>query len=198
MRLIVAIVLAVFAGVLPGSVSAQSGVGVNVGKIQIDQKLSTGGSYNLPSIGVINTGHDASDYSVRISFLADQEEQRPPENWFSFSPLEFRLEPGETRTVGIRLKVPVTARSGDYFALVEAFPVPPERTGVVIGIAAATKLTFTVQASNRFFGSALWTYHRVNDRSPYSYVIAGLIVFLPFAFWFRRRLRINISFERRD
>ena len=112
MRLMIAVLLALFAGMIPGSVAAQSGVGVNVGNIQIDQILSTGGSYNLPSIGVSNTGHDASDYSIRIGFRKDQEELRPSEDWFSFSPHEFRLEPGETHTVSIRVRIPITARSG--------------------------------------------------------------------------------------
>ena len=198
MRLVVAIILAVMAGLIPAGVSAQSGVGVNVGKIEIDQVLSTGGSYNLPSIGVINTGHDAGDYSVRISYMGDQEEQRPPGEWFSFSPGVFRLEPAESRTVGIRLSIPVSARAGDYFALIEASPKPPEGSGVVIGIAAATKLTFTVRASNPFIGSALWTFNRVNDAAPYSYIVAGLAVFLALAYWIRRKLNIRISFERRD
>ena len=198
MRLVVAIILAVMAGLISAGVSAQSGVGVNVGKIEIDQVLSTGGSYNLPSIGVINTGHDAGDYSVRISYMGDQEEQRPPGEWFSFSPGVFGLEPGESRTVGIRLSIPVSARAGDYFALIEASPKPPEGSGVVIGIAAATKLTFTVRASNPFIGSALWTFNRVNDAAPYSYIVAGLAVFLALAYWIRRKLNIRISFERRN
>ncbi len=198
MRLVVAVILAVFAGMLPGSVSAQSGVGVTVGSIQIDQKLSSGGSYNLPSIGVINTGHDASDYSVRISTRADQEELRPSEDWFSFSPEEFFLEPGGTQTVSIRVKIPITARSGDYFALVMASPARAEDAGVVIGIAAATKLNFTVQSSNRIIGTARWIYTRLSDSSPYSWIIIGLIIVLPLGYWFRKRLRFNISLEKRD
>ena len=198
MRLMIAVLLAVFAGMVPGSVAAQSGVGVNVGEIQVDQKLSTGGSYNLPSIGVTNTGHDAGDYSVRIGFLRDREELRPSEDWFSFNPHDFRLEPGESRTVGIRVSIPITARAGDYFATIEAFPVPPEGSGVVIGVAAGTKLNFTVNASNPIYGTGVWVYTRVNDRSPYSWVIIGIIVSLPFVYWFRRRLRFRISLERRD
>ena len=198
MRLVVAIVLSVIAVLIPAGVSAQSGVGVNVGKIEIDQVLSTGGSYNLPSIGVINTGHDAGDYSVRIVYMWDQEEQRPPEEWFSFRPGVFYLEPDETRTVGIRLNIPVSARTGDYFALIEASPKAPEGSGVVIGIAAATKLTFTVRASNPFIGSALWVFSRVNDAAPYSYIVFGTAAFLAFGYWVRRRLNIRISFERRD
>ena len=198
MRLLIALLLVAFVGMIPGTVSAQPGVGVTVGKIQIDQKLSSGGSYNLPSIGVINTGHDAGDYRVRISTLSDQDELRPSEDWFSFSPEEFFLEPEGTQTISIRVKIPITARSGDYFALIEASPVRAETGGVVISIAAATKLNFSVQSSNRIIGSARWIYTRVSDGSPYSWIIIGLIIVLPLGYWFRRRLRFNISLERRD
>ena len=198
MRLVAAVILTVLAGMMPGAVSAQSGVGVNVGSIEVDQDLAPGGSYNLPSIGVINTGHDPGDYAVRITYLPDQEEDRPPEDWFRFSPEVFPLEPGESQAVGIHVNLPITARPGDYFALVEASPVQPDRPGVVIGVAVATKLSFTVRSSNRFVATVFWVYHRINDRSPYSYIAVGLIALTVVGYYGRRRLRIRISFERRD
>ena len=100
--------------------------------------------------------------------------------------------------LSIRLSIPVSARSGDYFALIEAFPKPPETAGVVVGVAAATKLSFTVRASNPIIGSALWAFNRVNDASPFSYIVLGIVVLVPLVYWIRRRLNINISFERRS
>lgn len=198
MRWFTLFLLAMLTGLAPGTLSAQAGVGVNVGKIQVDEDLAPGGTYHLPSVGVINTGHDASDYSVSISYLADQEQLPPPEDWFSFSPAVFPLEPGETQTVAIRLDIPITARAGDYFALVQASPVVAESPGVVIGVAAATKLSFTVRPSNPFLGSALWAYYRVSDAAPYSYITAGLLVLLVLGYFGRRRFRIQIRVERRD
>ncbi len=197
MRYLMLLLVSILIGLVPGTVWAQGGVGVNVGSIQVDEDLAPGATYHLPSIGVINTGHDASDYSVRISHLADQEQLPPPEDWFSFSPAVFPLEPGETQTVGIRLDIPITARPGDYFALVEAFPVVSDQAGVVIGVAAATKLSFTVRPSNPFLASALWAYYRVNDTAPYSYLTAGLLVLLILGYFGRRHLRIQIRVERR-
>jgi len=40
---------------------ANVGVGVGLGKIQIDELLKSGGIYKLPSIPVINTGDEAGD-----------------------------------------------------------------------------------------------------------------------------------------
>ncbi len=198
MRWFALFLLAMLTGLVPGTVWAQAGVGVNVGKIQVDEDLAPGGTYHLPSVGVINTGHDASDYSVSISYLADQEQLRPPEEWFSFSPAVFFLEPGETQTVAMRLDIPITARPGDYFALVQASPVVADAPGVVIGVAAATKLSFTVRASNPFLASALWAYYRVSDAAPYSYITAGLLVLLVLGYFGRRRFRIQIRVERRN
>ncbi len=197
MRWLTLLLLVTLTGLAPGTVLAQAGVGVNVGKIQVDENLAPGGTYHLPSVGVINTGHDASDYSVRMTSMADQEELSPSEDWFSFSPSVFRLEPGESRPVAIQLDIPITARPGDYFALVEASPVVTDAPGVVIGVAAATKLYFTVRPSNRFMASALWAYYRVNDTAPYSYLTAGLLVLLILGYFGKRRLRIQIRVERR-
>ena len=142
------VILVVALALVPGAAWAQAGVGVNVGTIRVDQDLAPGGIYNLPAIGIINTGKDASDYSVRITYLTDRTEMRPPEDWFSFNPKVFRLEAGEDATVGVSLHVPVAARAGDYFALLEAYPVPADGAGALISVAAATKLSFTVRPSN--------------------------------------------------
>ncbi len=182
---------------LPGTAWAQAEVGVNVGSIQVDQDLAPGGIYNLPAIGVINTGGESSDYSLRITYLAGWPELRPPEDWFSFNPSVFRLEPGEDQTVGIRVHVPVAARAGDYFALLEAYPVPPDGPGGLISVAAATKLSFNVRPSNVFTGSLVWGYHRMNDTSPYSYIVLGLLAPVFLGFIVRRFLRFQLNITRR-
>ncbi|MCH8062456.1 MAG: molecular chaperone [Chloroflexi bacterium] len=189
--------LIVALALLPGAAWAQAGVGINVGSIQIDQDLAPGGIYNLPAVGVINTGNESSDYSLRITYLADRPEMRPSEDWFSFNPPVFRLEPGEDGTVGIRVHVPVAARSGDYFALLEAYPVPSGQSGALISVAAATKLSFTVRPSNVFTGSLVWGYHRMNDTSPYSYIVLGLLMLVILGFLARRFLRFDINVTRR-
>ena len=197
MRRLTLTLLVVALALLPGAAWAQAGVGVNVGKIQVDQDLAPGGIYNLPAIGVINTGREAGDYSLRITYLADRPELRPSGDWFSFNPPLFRLEPGEDATVGIRVHVPVAARSGDYFALLEAYPVPPDGAGALISVAAATKLSFTVRPSNVFTGSLVWGYHRMNDSSPYSYILLGLLILVILGLLARRFLRLQINVTRR-
>ena len=66
-------------------VFARIGVGVNLGKIEIDEPIKPGGIYNFPNIGVINTGDEAGDYEVAVTYHQDQPELRPSQEWFSFN-----------------------------------------------------------------------------------------------------------------
>lgn len=132
-------------------VLATVGVGVGTGKIQINEKLHGGTIYQLPSLTVINTGTEPSDYEVSVSYLERQSEAKPPLSWFSFSPQSFHLEPGKAQTVDEKLSLPLNAVPGNYFAYLEARPTQKGKGGTTtIGIAAAAKLYFTVVPSNIF------------------------------------------------
>ena len=126
---------------------ADRGVGVNVGMIQVEDRLVRGGSYTLPVVGVINTGDEPGDYMVEVGYLQGQLGKPPPKSWFRFQPERFFLSAGETKNVAVQLNLPTNAEPGDYFALIEAHPLV-QGTGVTIGAAAATKLTFTVEPSS--------------------------------------------------
>ena len=191
--------LAVVAALLataPGA-RADVGVGVNLGKIDIDDKLSPGGRYNLPTLGVINTGDEPGDYEVVISYFADQEEEQPPEDWFEFEPQRFFLEAGESQQVNIRIVLPSGADPDDYFALIEAHPVVGEEGGVSIGVAAATKLTFAVKPSSQFAAWRLQVQNFFEDGAPWSYVIPSSLLALLVLYLLRRYFRLQLRFERR-
>jgi len=86
---------------------ARIGVGVGVGKIEINKPLKPGGIYELPSLPVLNTGDESSDYGVSIEYHQDQPQMKPPQEWFSFEPASFHLEPGQVQNVAIKLNLPV-------------------------------------------------------------------------------------------
>ncbi len=198
LRIFMTLVVALGAlGAITGAALAQEGVGVNVGSIEVDEPIAPGGTYRLPSIGVINTGHDPGTYSLRITYLSGQPEMEPAEDWFRFSPDLFVLEPDEAQSVIVSIQLPLTARPGDYFAFVEAFPVreTEEGGGASVGIAAATKLSFTVEQSNVFNASALWVYHRFQDTSPFSYIGIGLLAAALAAFLLFRVGRVRLRFR---
>ena len=194
-----ALALAVAAALLataPGA-HADVGVGVNLGKIDIDDKLSPGGRYNLPTLGVINTGDEPGDYEVVISYFADQEEERPPKDWFEFEPQRFFLEAGESQQVNIRIVLPRGADPDDYFALIEAHPIATGEGGVSIGVAAATKLTFTVKPSSQFAAWRLQVRNFFEDGAPWSYIIPSSLLALFVLYLLRRYFRLQLRFERR-
>ena len=197
-RLFGLILLLAALGGLSGSAFAQEGVGVNVGKIEVDEPVAPGGTYHMPPVGVINTGHDPSDYSLRIIYQHEQEEEEPPEEWFTFHPDRFRLEPGQLENVRITLRLPLTARPGDYFAFVEAFSVrdADQQGGVALSVAAATRLSFTVEPSNVFSGAFLWVLHHFRDGSPWSYTVLGIVLAAIAGFLMIKVFKVRIKLER--
>lgn len=134
----------------PSTVSAIIGVGVGTGKIQVDEDLKPGIIYELPSLSVLNTGDEPSEYQVSVTYHEKQPELSPPESWFIFTPHEFHLEPGQAQIVDVKLNLPLQIEPGDYFAYLEAHPLKKAQTGgnTSIGIAAASKLYFTVTPAN--------------------------------------------------
>jgi len=163
--------------VLPLMVSAGVGVGVNIGKIEIDEPLKPGGIYNFPSLGVINTGDEPGEYELEVTYHQDQPELRPSQEWFSFEPEQFHLEPGQSQSVAVKLTLPVKTKPGDYFAYLEAHPIIKAKEGATtIGVAAATKAYFTVVPAN------IWQAitHRISSffemYSPWPYVVLAIVI----------------------
>lgn len=153
---------------------AKIGVGVGLGKIQIDEQLSPGGIYKLPTLPVLNTGDEDGDYEVEVTYLSDQPELRPPAEWFTFTPQKFPLSAGGSQNVEVSLTLPVDVRPGNYFAFLEAHP-KAKGEGVTIGIAAATKLNFTVKPAGVLGAAIERVRSLLENNAPASYVILGII-----------------------
>lgn len=179
-----------------GVADAQVGVGVNLGKISVDEPLMPGGSYRLPSIGVINSGQVTSDYEMEVTYYHEQKELKPSPEWIEFAPKTFNLEPGQSLSVAITLNIPVKAKPGDYFAFLEVHPVA-EKGGVAVGIAAATKLYFSVKPANIFSAviSRVSTFFETN--APFSWVGLGVLVLIIVIFVLWRFVRISFRVERK-
>lgn len=176
---------------------AKVGVGVNLGKISVDEPLMPGGIYRLPSVTVINTGDETRDYAVDVTYHYQQKELEPSGKWFIFSPATFELAPGKSQTVNIKLNLPVKARPGDYFAYLEAHPIVKGKKGVTIGVAAATKLYFVIKPANIISGIGYKILTFFETFAPYSYVGLGLLVLIAGILVFRRYFRIRFGIERK-
>jgi hypothetical protein len=176
---------------------ANVGVGVNLGKIKIDEPLKPGGIYNFPSLGVINTGDEAGDYQVEVTYHQDQPQLLPEQEWFSFSPSEFYLEPNASKNVDIKLNLPMKMKPGDYFCYLEAHPIVKSGAGTTIGVAAATKAYFTVMPAN------IWQamYYKISSffavYSPWTYVVSAIVLAGIIITIFRRFFAFQIGIKRK-
>ena len=173
------------------------GVGVNLGKIKIDESLKPGGIYNFPSIGVINTGDTAGEYELAITYHQDQPQMRPGQEWFSFSPSSFHLEPGASKNVAVKLTLPMRMKPGDYFCYLEAHPIIKAGPGTTIGVAAATKTYFSVIPAN------IWQaiYHKVSSfltmYAPWTYVVLAVVIAAIIIAIFRKFFAFQIAIRKK-
>ena len=184
--------------ILPLVVSAKIGVGVGTGKIQVDQSLKAGLIYTLPPLTVINTGDEPSQYGVGLQYRDKQSELIPPKEWFSFEPLSFYLEPGQIKIVQVKLTLPVAgAKPGDYFAFLQGFPEKKigAEGSTSVGVAAASKLYFTVTPANIFVGLYYRTVSLLKQYSPWGYVVLAVILAAIFISLFRRFFAFNIGIK---
>ena len=192
------LILAILLLLPASSVLAKIGVGVNLGTIDIDEPLVPGGTYKFPSVGVTNTGDETSDYEMTISYHEDQDGQRPPRDWFTFTPATFTLDGAASKPVAISLTLPVNAPPGDYFALLEAHPIVSAQGGTTIGIAAATKASFTVGPASLFQALRQKISTIFKNTQPWStvvLVIVALAVVLTIA---KRFFSFSLSVKRKS
>jgi hypothetical protein len=180
---------------LPASAQEGIGVALDTGRVDITQRLSKGGTYQLPVLGVRNPGGEAAIYTMGAGFLEGQAGRRTPEGWFSFSPQRFALEPGATQPVRVTLDIPTTARPAAYAALLHA-QVAPRGEGTQIGAAAAAPVTFAVQPSTLPEAWLLRGRALLAERAPWSYALPLLFVMVMATRALARRFRFRI--ERRS
>ena len=174
---------------------AKIGVGVGLGKVDIDEELSPGGIYKLPTLPVLNTGDEDGEYEVTVTFREDQDEFRPDAGWFSFSPQSFPLKAGESQQVEISMTLPLGTRPGEYFAFLEASP-KVSGEGVSVGVAAATKLNFTVKPANILQAIIERIRRLFENNAPASYIIAGAIVLAGVVIVGRRYVDLRIGLKK--
>ena len=146
-QLLLALVLSVCLVAPVGA--ATIGVGVGTGKIRPDSPLLPGLTYNMPAVAVFNSGDTEGDYEMTVQFNETQPERKPPAEWITFSPQQFKLKPGGSQEVKVTVQPTSSAEPGIYFAYLEARPAKADTsTATSIKIAAATKFTFEVPPAN--------------------------------------------------
>lgn len=191
------VLLALCAGLLPQRGHADIGVALDTGAIAVTQRLSKGGTYQLPVVGVRNPGSEASVYTMGVGHFQGQPGRRPPPEWFTFSPSRFTLAPGASQPVRVTLDIPVNARPDDYAALLHA-QIAPDGVGGQVGAAAASQLTFTVKPSTYLEAWFVRARAEMDKRSPWSYRLPLVLVGAGGLWWLGRRFRFRIERRARD
>lgn len=195
MRIFKTFLLTILLSFISFPVLARIGVGVNLGKIEIDEPLKPGGIYNFPSLGVINTGDEPGEYELAATYHQDQPQLRPAQEWFSFNPSKFHLEPGQSQSVAVKLSLPMKVKPGDYFCYLEAHPIIKAGPGTTIGVAAATKTYFSVVPANLWQAIYYKTQSLLVMYAPWTYVVlavvAAAIIITIFRKFFAFQIRIR-------
>lgn len=185
--------------IVPMTVMAVVGVGINRGKIQITEPLKAGGIYQLPSFAILNTGTEPSWYQVGVEYYQEQLELRPAREWFRFEPLEFYLEAGESQKIESQLTLPLKAKPGDYFSFVEGRSiVKEEEAGIArVGVAAGAQLYFTITPANIFQA----IYYRISaifiTYSPWSWIVLIIVIGAVVIVLFRKYFKFQIGISRK-
>lgn len=192
-KIIIFLLIAVF--VFPSMALARIGVGVGIGKIEIDKPLKPGGVFDLTSLVVLNTGDEPADYEITVAYHSEQLQIRPAQEWFSFSPSSFHLEPGQVQSVAVKLTLPVKAKPGDYFAYLQGQPIKKVATagGATIGVAAATKLYFKIVPANIWQGiyyRFIFLYSRYH---PWDTIVLAMIFIALFLRFIVKRFKFQIA-----
>lgn len=175
-----------------GTASAERGVALDLGKVEIAQALTPGGSYHLPPVGVRNPGDDRTTYRMVVSSVAGQSRAPVPESWVHFSPGEVTLGPGQTRKVQPRLSLPTGADPGNYEGLLAA-QIVTGVAGAQVGAAAAAKLTFEVESTTLL--GAWW--HKLStastEHSPWTWLVPAVLASALVASQLMRRFSFRVE-----
>lgn len=188
-----------FISLFPSLIFARLGVGIGTGKIVVDEKLKSGIIYVLPSLTVVNTGDEVSDYTVSVAYHTDQPELMPSKDWFSFTPIVFELKPGDSQVVEVKLNLPLRTEPGQYFAYLEGSPIIIKEDGKSsVGIAAAAKLYFEIEPSNIFEALYFKLVSFFHVYAPWpqrvSYIVLGISLIL----LLKKFFNFDISFKKKE
>jgi hypothetical protein len=175
-------------------VGADQGVATDLGMIEIEQPLYPGETYRLPTLGVRNPGDEPASYAMGVGQTGAAGMIAPNQDWFTFTPSQFELEPGANVPVSISMRLPTDAEPGRYEGIVRAELVA-EGEGALVAAAAGARLTFEVRASTSFESLVRQLQATIEDLRPWSYVVP-LLVLAAFVLW-RLSRRFNLRLERR-
>jgi hypothetical protein len=174
--------------------AARVGVGVGVGKYQVEESLMPGGVYRLRSLPVINTGLSDGEFEVTAELKKGPvlAENANVASWFEFQPSRFHLVSEEVMSTAVSLALPFSVPPGDY--LVYLVATQPRNSGskITLSPAAAAKLYFTVRPAS-VLGAYRARFLTFLELNPKAYLILAAILFVEAGLILRRHYRLRFE-----
>jgi hypothetical protein len=173
----------------PAVAAASIGVGIQVGPVRLAGIAHAGQTYDLPPVYVVNTGTESETVRLDVQRLSEGDGLDVPRSWFQPAQTDVHLDAHQSATMDVKLVVPAEAKPGRYFSDVVAHGSASIEAGQAsLGVAAATKLQFTV---GKALPAGFWSSLPVIPLA----VAAGIIV-LAGAVLLARRSGFRIRVER--
>ena len=165
------------------------GVGIQVGPVRLAGIAHAGQTYDLPPVYVVNTGTEPETVRLDVQRLSKGAGRDVPKSWFKPGQTDVHLDARQSATIPVQLVVPADAKPGPYFSDVVAHGSASIEAGAAsLGVAAATKLQFTV---GKAVPAGFWS--RLS--SPLAWA-GGVIVLAGGAFLLARRSGFRLRLER--
>jgi hypothetical protein len=162
-RLALAALATVGIAVAAPAAEASIGVGVQANPVRLAGTAHPGGSYDLPSLFVVNTGSQPESLTVQVKRLAGDTGQAFPASWVQVGTVNGDLRPRQQALVSVRLLPPAGAKPGSYRGDLVVTGMPsssgPATGGVRFGAGATTPLEFTIApgpAGGGWLGLPIW------------------------------------------
>jgi hypothetical protein len=173
----------------PAAAAASIGVGIQVGPVRLAGIAHAGQTYDLPPVYVVNTGTEPETVRLDVQRLSKGTGRDVPKAWFRPGQTDVHLDAKQSATIPVQLVVPAEARPGRYFSDVVAHGSASIEAGqATLGVAAATKLQFTV-------GKAVPVGFWSRLQSPLAWA-GGIIVLAGGGFLLARRSGFRLRLER--
>ena len=170
---------------------------MGAGEINLTEPVKPGGIYSLPTLRIFNTGDETTTYGMNVAYHQDYHQLRPGEDWFSFNPTTFTIEPGKSQEIQVTMILPIKAEPGDYFAFVESGPVASNKPGTSVGVAVASKLFFTVVPANIWQAMGYRISAFFDAYSPWPWIGSGLIAIIALLALLKRFFLFNVVMRKK-
>lgn len=172
--------------------NADQGVRISAGQVDVNDALTGGDIYRLPDLVVSNPGTEPAQYQMSAGPVAGQAEIAVEPGWVTFTPATFSLDPGGQQSVAIQVAIPAGALAGSYLGYLKAQLVPGT-TGLAIGPAAATRLTFRIVPSSGLDAALSSVRRWLDGAGPWPAVVLAIASVLLLARLVRRRWSLRIE-----